>query len=77
MPLTTKPNDDENKEETLNRFWLVEDMYLFENMGFSKTVDNIKYLACAECDVGPIGWHDLISKKNYLSIDRTLSLGNS
>lgn len=75
--MTTKPNDDENKEETLNRFWLVEDMYLFENMGFSKTVDNIKYLACAECDVGPIGWHDLISKKNYLSIDRTLSLGNS
>ena len=75
MPLTTKPDGDENKEETLNRFWLVEDMYLFENMGFSKTVDNVKYLACAECDVGPIGWHDLISKKNYLSIDRTSFIG--
>lgn len=75
MPLTTKPEGDENKEETLNHFWLVEDMYLFENMGFSKTVDNIKYLACAECDVGPIGWHDLISKKNYLSIDRTSFIG--
>lgn len=58
-------------QEKLSRFWEVDDIFTFENMGFSKTVEeNTKYLACAECELGPLGTHDLTTKKSYLSVDR-------
>jgi hypothetical protein len=38
--------------------WVVEDMFDFENVGFTKPVeDGVKYLICADCERGPIGWH--------------------
>ncbi|KAI9493704.1 Mss4-like protein [Zychaea mexicana] len=40
------------------QFWRLGNMMDFENVGFSKTVDAVKYLSCADCDVGPIGYHD-------------------
>ena len=50
--------------DRLTKFWLVEDMYHFENIGFSKTVDQTnKYLICADCERGPIGCHDIRNKK--------------
>ena len=30
-------------------------MFTFENIGFSNTVGDFKYLICADCDMGPIG----------------------
>uniref|UniRef100_A0A182P5H5 Guanine nucleotide exchange factor MSS4 n=1 Tax=Anopheles epiroticus TaxID=199890 RepID=A0A182P5H5_9DIPT len=56
--------------ETLKDFWMVKDMYTFENIGFSNTVDNRKYLTCADCEVGPIGYHDLATKKSYIALAR-------
>ncbi|EAA10267.3 guanine nucleotide exchange factor MSS4 homolog [Anopheles arabiensis] len=56
--------------ETLKDFWMVKDMYTFENIGFSNTVDNRKYLTCADCEVGPIGYHDLETKKSYIALAR-------
>ena len=57
--------------ETLTRHWLVSDMFAFENVGFSMTVGSIKYLACADCDRGPIGWHDIKDKtKFYVAVER-------
>ncbi|XP_002737952.1 guanine nucleotide exchange factor MSS4-like isoform X1 [Saccoglossus kowalevskii] len=57
--------------ETLKEFWVVDDMYTFENVGFTNTVNDIKYLICADCEVGPIGWHDLSKKKEfYIALDR-------
>lgn len=38
-------------------FWSVNDMFTFENVGFCNTVNNIKYLSCADCEIGPIGAH--------------------
>ncbi|XP_050078761.1 guanine nucleotide exchange factor MSS4 homolog [Anopheles maculipalpis] len=58
--------------ETLKDFWMVKDMYTFENIGFSNTVDNRKYLTCADCEVGPIGYHDLETKKSYIALARVL-----
>ena len=43
-------------------FYRVEDMFDFDNLGFTNTVGTIKYLSCADCDVGPIGYHDLRTK---------------
>ncbi|XP_076358310.1 RAB interacting factor STRAT [Tachypleus tridentatus] len=59
--------------ETVKQFWCVDDIYSFENVGFSSTVGKIKYLTCADCEIGPIGWHDLLSKKSYIAPNRVKS----
>ena len=51
--------------ETLYDHWLVSDMYTFENVGFSNTVGTLKYLICADCEIGPIGWHDIAVKNEF------------
>ncbi|EDO34539.1 predicted protein [Nematostella vectensis] len=56
MQQKTKINMDSPEGDTLHHYWLVHDMFAFENVGFSKTVNNVKYLTCADCEVGPIGW---------------------
>ncbi|GAA99831.1 uncharacterized protein L969DRAFT_14525 [Mixia osmundae IAM 14324] len=40
--------------------WLVPSALTFENIGFSKTApgSTTKYLICADCDLGPLGWID-------------------
>ncbi|XP_012287209.1 guanine nucleotide exchange factor MSS4 [Orussus abietinus] len=62
--------EDRDKCETITDYWLIEDMYTFENIGVSNTVDNVKYLACADCEQGPVGWHDLTTKKSYIALSR-------
>ncbi|XP_015254934.1 PREDICTED: guanine nucleotide exchange factor MSS4 [Cyprinodon variegatus] len=57
--------------DTLTAHWLVDDMFGFENVGFTKDVGRIKYLICADCEIGPIGWHCLDDKKKYyVALDR-------
>ncbi|XP_029357717.1 guanine nucleotide exchange factor MSS4 [Echeneis naucrates] len=57
--------------DTLNAHWLVDDMFSFENVGFTKDVGNIKYLICADCEIGPIGWHCLDDKRSfYVALER-------
>lgn len=45
-------------------------MYSFENIGFSNTIDDYKYLTCADCEMGPIGWFDNKTKTSYVAIWR-------
>jgi hypothetical protein len=57
--------------ETLGDFWLLDDMFKFENVGFTHTVGNIKYLACADCEIGPIGLHDVNKRTEfYVALER-------
>ncbi len=57
--------------EKLDRFWKVDDMFTFENVGFTNTVDMRKYLACADCEIGPIGFQNIDNPQQFLvSIDR-------
>ncbi|XP_076124019.1 guanine nucleotide exchange factor MSS4 [Alosa pseudoharengus] len=57
--------------DTLTDHWVVDDMYTFENVGFTKDVGRIKYLICADCEIGPIGWHCLDDKKSfYVALER-------
>jgi len=57
-------------KEVLTQFYRVEDMYDFDNMGFTNTVQNIKYLSCSDCEVGPLGYHNLTTKKSYVALAR-------
>lgn len=56
--------------EILHHFWLVEDMMTFENIGFSHTVDGRKFLVCADCERGPVGYHELSTKRCYVALER-------
>ena len=60
--------------ETLTDFWLIQGMYTFENVGFTNTVAGdvpVKYMICADCEVGPIGWSSPDDKNNfYIALDR-------
>ncbi|XP_072804975.1 guanine nucleotide exchange factor MSS4 isoform X2 [Vicugna pacos] len=57
--------------DLLQEHWLVDDMFIFENVGFTKDVGNVKFLVCADCEIGPIGWHCLDDKKSfYVALER-------
>ncbi|VDO15444.1 unnamed protein product [Rodentolepis nana] len=51
-------NGDSFPRQMETEFWTVKNMTDFENVGFCLAVDNIKYLICADCEIGPLGYHD-------------------
>lgn len=64
-------NLDKMEKESIENFWLVQEMMTFENIGFTNTVDNKKYLICADCEIGPIGLQSLQKPNEFLlCIDR-------
>ena len=67
-----KQEDAGVKKEKFKQFYVVNDMFDFDNIGFTKSVDNdsLKYLICADCEVGPLGWHCISTKKNYVALAR-------
>lgn len=67
---TTTTNADFPLSTPLKYFWSVDDIFKFENCGFSNTVDGRKFLVCADCEMGPIGFQDLDSKMCYVALDR-------
>ncbi|KAK9462058.1 Mss4-like protein [Lipomyces oligophaga] len=57
-------SDTSDADQNDNLFWVLSDPFEFENLGFSKSSDSgIKYLACADCDRGPLGYHDSSSSE--------------
>lgn len=56
--------------EPLAHYWQVDDMFTFENIGFSHTLKNWKYLICADCEMGPVGYHDVTTKCCYIALKR-------
>ncbi|XP_057657071.1 guanine nucleotide exchange factor MSS4 homolog isoform X2 [Diorhabda carinulata] len=74
LPLMKQSKNTERDPETepVSLFWSVNDMFTFQNVGFSNTVGIIKYLTCADCEAGPIGYHDLSNKKSFVALSRVL-----
>ncbi|KAJ8971155.1 hypothetical protein NQ314_000853 [Rhamnusium bicolor] len=72
LPLIKQSKISELNPETENvsLFWAVSDMFTFQNVGFSNTVGDNKYLSCADCEAGPIGYHDIPSKISYVALSR-------
>ncbi|CAH0596879.1 unnamed protein product [Chrysodeixis includens] len=73
LPLMQQDNnrkEGEIQNEPVNEFYHVENMYTFENIGFTHTVANCKYLSCADCDAGPVGYYDNDTKHSYVAISR-------
>jgi hypothetical protein len=59
-------NKDGFTVESADTFWLLKDMLAFENIGFTNTVDQKKYLICADCEIGPLGLQNLEKKDEFL-----------
>ncbi|XP_035203156.1 guanine nucleotide exchange factor MSS4 [Oxyura jamaicensis] len=60
-----------NGGDVVREHWLVRDMFSFENVGFTRDVGNVKFLVCADCEAGPIGWHCLDDKDSfYVALER-------
>jgi hypothetical protein len=67
---TTSDCDDEAPNQG---FWALDDIMVFENIGVLRAVDTgVKYLCCAECDIGPLGYNDTKSKADefLIAVDR-------
>ena len=47
--------------DTYTTYWRVNDVFDFDNVGVSREVvvngKTVKYLTCADCEIGPIGWY--------------------
>lgn len=70
MPkLDEKDLNPENFEENSD-FWVVKSIYTFENIGFLNTYQNSKYLICADCERGPIGYMDIESNMSFVALNR-------
>ncbi len=46
-------------------YWRVVDVFTFENIGVSHTKDEFKFLTCASCEQGTLGWHFIPEKDVY------------
>ncbi|RKO94306.1 Mss4-like protein [Blyttiomyces helicus] len=52
---------DSSHSSTPPHLWLITDMMAFDNVGFSRPApgtSDLRYLSCADCELGPIGVHD-------------------
>ncbi|XGW29787.1 hypothetical protein V3C99_009100 [Haemonchus contortus] len=70
LPLCRQQKDVDTQKEAVSGFWTVRDMYDFENVGFTNSVDGMKYLTCADCEYGPIGFLEPEAKLHYVSSAR-------
>ncbi|CAD6192811.1 unnamed protein product [Caenorhabditis auriculariae] len=70
LPLARQQKGIATQVEAVQGFWCVVDMFHFENVGFTNSVDGIKYLTCADCEYGPIGLVDPDSKLNLIAATR-------
>uniref|UniRef100_UPI00358F2309 guanine nucleotide exchange factor MSS4-like n=1 Tax=Myxine glutinosa TaxID=7769 RepID=UPI00358F2309 len=71
---------EEPQTETLEHHWIVDDMYTFENVGFTKAANGaavgsetmLRYLACGDCGTGPIGWHSpsIVPHEFFVALSR-------
>ncbi|CAK5066143.1 unnamed protein product [Meloidogyne enterolobii] len=56
--------------EEFNKWWIVGNMFTFENVGFTHSFDGCKFLACADCEIGPIGFVCPDSNNCFVSVER-------
>lgn len=45
-------------------------MFDFENIGFTHTKDGVKYLICANCEAGPVGYLCPETKNHFVAVSR-------
>uniref|UniRef100_A0A915PQC1 U6 snRNA-associated Sm-like protein LSm3 n=1 Tax=Setaria digitata TaxID=48799 RepID=A0A915PQC1_9BILA len=57
--------------EIINSWWQVERMFDFENIGFTHARNGVKYLVCANCEDGPVGYLCPVTKAHFVAVVST------
>lgn len=71
LPLCRQKKDGVSVEkERIDSWWRVEKMLDFDNIGFTHASEGVKYLVCADCEMGPVGYLSLESQAHYIAISR-------
>jgi len=71
LPKMSQKKDRADLEcDTVVEWFVLEDIMQFENIGVTNTVEEKKYLICADCEMGPVGWTDLSTKKCFIALSR-------
>lgn len=65
-----KKGGDDVDKETVQSWWCVERMFDFDNIGFTHASEGVKYLVCADCEMGPVGYVCLESQFHYVALSR-------
>lgn len=68
LPIFTIKDTLAGQLPTCDAYWHVLDMMSFENIGFTKEQGPLRYLCCADCEAGPLGFAE--NEHFYISIDR-------
>jgi len=58
------------EKEKLTLFCSVDRVHDFDNVGVTRSHEGIVYLACADCEIGPVGLQDKDSGKYLIAIER-------
>ena len=75
LPLMRQKKDmaagDAVETEPLYHYWRAKDQFTFENAGFTFAgAGNIRYITCADCEIGPIGYVCSDTRKHFIAFDR-------
>mmetsp|Transcript_3897 Transcript_3897/g.8173 ORF Transcript_3897/g.8173 Transcript_3897/m.8173 type:complete len:99 (+) Transcript_3897:146-442(+) len=53
-----------------NEFWMIEDIYSFDNIAVTHQFEDKKLLTCAECEKGILGYIQLPANVSYLAVEQ-------
>lgn len=70
QPYVSKDKLIQTPEESVKEYFHVKNMYTFENIGFTHAVNDLKYLTCADCETGPLGYFEIGTTHSYLALSR-------
>eukprot|EP01097_Dermamoeba_algensis_P006424 TRINITY_DN4022_c0_g1_i1.p1 TRINITY_DN4022_c0_g1~~TRINITY_DN4022_c0_g1_i1.p1 ORF type:complete len:128 (+),score=12.21 TRINITY_DN4022_c0_g1_i1:36-386(+) len=60
----------EQKTQTITWFLEVDDVFSYENIACTKTVENFKYLTCPDCERAVLGFQRNGEKNSFLALSR-------
>lgn len=60
------------EKERIDSWWCIEKMLDFDNIGFTHACEGVKYLVCADCEMGPVGYLSLESQAHYIAVSRVI-----
>lgn len=76
LPLPSPKGQSGPLSEAVKGFWVVPNMFSFDNVGFAHAVGDFKYLCCADCEIGPIGAQVISTKELLLAADRVMYIND-
>ncbi|CDW55270.1 TPR 1 and TPR 11 and RPAP3 C and Mss4 domain cont aining protein [Trichuris trichiura] len=72
LPELTLKADGGVNLQVLSEFVRVDDIYTFQNIGFSRNAGDVRYLLCADCEIGPLGIFEPKTELSFVAVERVV-----